>query len=233
MQISERYERQAALPEIGAEGQARLMKSRVLVVGIGGLGCPAALYLAVAGVGTLGLVDDDIVSISNLQRQILYTEAEVGAPKAVCAARHLRDLRGDLDVEIYTERLTEANADRLVSGCDLVLDGTDSYASRYLLNSTCARLRVPFIYGAVRGLEGQVSVFHAGDTPRDYCELYPPEEGWADIPAEKAVLGMAPGVVGNVQAAEAIKLLAGFGQPLIGRLWTIDLGTMQTHILNF
>ena len=169
--MKNRYERQMALPEIGIEGQARLAGARALIVGVGGLGCPIALYLAAAGIGALRLVDDDTVSANNLQRQVLYTEAEVGAPKAVCAARHLRDLRGDLDVEIYTERLTEANADRLVSGCDLVLDGTDSYASRYLLNSTCARLRVPFIYGAVRGLEGQVSVFHAGDTPRDYCEL--------------------------------------------------------------
>ena len=231
--MKNRYERQMALPEIGIEGQARLAGARALIVGVGGLGCPIALYLAAAGIGALRLVDDDTVSATNLQRQVLYTEAEIGAPKAVCAARHLRDLRGDLDVEIHIERLTEANADRLVSGCDLVLDGTDNYASRYILNSTCARARVPFIYGAVRGLEGQVSVFHAGNTPRDYCELYPPEEGWADIPAEKAVLGMAPGVVGNVQAAEAIKLLAGFGQPLTGRLWTIDLGTMQTNILNF
>lgn len=231
--MKNRYERQTALPEIGIEGQARLARARALIVGVGGLGCPIALYLAAAGIGALRLVDDDTVSVDNLQRQVLYTEAEIGAPKAVCAARHLQDLRGDLDVEIHIERLTEANADRLVSGCDLVLDGTDNYASRYILNSTCARTRVPFIYGAVRGLEGQVSVFHAGDRPRDYCELYPPEEGWADIPAEKAVLGMAPGVVGNVQAAEAIKLLAGFGQPLTGRLWTIDLGTMQTNILNF
>lgn len=231
--IDNRYERQTALAEIGTGGQARLARTRALIVGMGGLGCPVATYLAAAGIGSLRLVDNDTVSTANLQRQVLYAEAEVGAPKTVCAARCLRDLRADLDVEACQERLTAANADRLVEGCDLVLDGTDNVRSRYIIDSTCARARIPFIYGAVRGFEGQVSVFHAGDRPRAYRELYPPEEGWADVPADLRVVGPVTAVVGGVQASEALKVLLRFGQPLTGRLWTIDLRTMQTNLLNF
>lgn len=231
--MDNRYERQTALPEIGTEGQARLAQARALIIGVGGLGCPIALYLAAAGIGSLRLVDDDKVSLTNLQRQVLYTEADLGQPKALCAARRLRDLRSDLHVETCVERFTTVNADRLVEGCDLVLDGTDNYDTRYIINSTCAHVRIPYIYGAVRGFEGQVSVFHAGNKPRSYTELYPPEESWANLPADLRVLGVTPAVVGSVQAGEAIKLIAGFGEPLYGRLWTIDLRTLQSHILMF
>ena len=231
--MDNRYERQTALPEIGTEGQARLAQARALIIGVGGLGCPIALYLAAAGIGSLRLVDDDKVSLTNLQRQVLYTEADLGQPKALCAARRLRDLRSDLYVETCVERFTTVNANRLVEGCDLVLDGTDNYDTRYIINSTCAHARIPYIYGAVRGFEGQVSVFHAGNKPRSYTELYPPEERWANLPADLRVLGVTPAVVGSVQAGEAIKLIAGFGEPLYGRLWTIDLRTLQSHILTF
>lgn len=231
--MDNRYERQTALTEIGIEGQARLARARVLIVGMGGLGCPIALYLAAAGIGSLRLVDDDTVSLTNLQRQVLYTEADLGLPKALCAARRLQDLRSDLHVQALVERFTQANADRLTKGCDVVLDGTDNYATRYVIDSTCAHARIPYIYGAVRGFEGQVSVFHASDKPRSYTELYPPEEGWTDIPVDPRVLGVTPAVVGSVQASETIKFLAGYGTPLCGRLWTIDLRTLQSHLLTF
>ena len=231
--MDNRYERQTALPEIGTEGQARLAQARALIIGVGGLGCPIALYLAAAGIGSLRLVDDDKVSLTNLQRQVLYTEADLGQPKALCAARRLRDLRSDLHVETCVERFTTVNADRLVEGCNLVLDGTDNYDTRYIINSTCAHARIPYIYGAVRGLEGQVAVLHAGPAPRTYRDLYPDEEAMCALPPDPHVVGVTPAVVGAVQANEALKILAGYGEPLYGRLWTIDLRTLNTHILSF
>lgn len=233
MKIDNRYERQTALPEIGPEGQERLSRARVLIVGVGGLGCPAALYLAAAGVGTLVLVDDDTVSPTNLHRQVLYTEADLGKPKVLCAAQRLRQLNGEIRIEINPCRLTDRNASALLKGCDLVLDGTDNYATRYLLDKECARAHVPYIYGAVHGLEGQVSVLHAGPHPRSYRDLYPDEEAMRAQSPDPSILGVTPAIVGSVQASEALKLLAGYGEPLYGRLWTIDLRTLNTHTLNF
>ena len=233
MQISERYERQVALPEIGAEGQARLMKSRVLVVGIGGLGCPAALYLAVAGVGTLGLVDDDIVSMSNLQRQILYTEAEVGQPKVLFAARRLREMNKSVQVEIHPYRMDKRNAADLIKGYDIVLDGCDNYQTRYVLSDACAEAGIPYVYGAINGFEGQVSVFNHGPSPRTYRELYPQEEEMCRLSAEKAVVGVTAGITACVQVTEVLKIVAGFGEVLSGRLWTIDLRTMASNVIRF
>ncbi len=233
MQGNGRYERQTALPEVGTEGQERLSKARVLIVGVGGLGSPVALYLAAAGVGTLGLIDGDKVSLNNLQRQVLYTENQIGQPKAMCAAKKLQELNSNICVNAYCYRLDRSNARELVSQYDLVIDGCDNFATRYLLNDTCISLQIPYIYGAIRHLEGQVSVFCYGDNPRTYRELYPDETSMLDLPEDKAVMGITPAVTGSIEAGEALKILVGYGEPLIGRLWTIDLRTMQTHILYF
>lgn len=232
MNIDNRYERQTALPEIGPEGQERLARARVLIVGMGGLGCPIALYLTAAGVGTLVLVDDDTVGPTNLQRQVLYAETDLGKPKVLCAAQRLRQLNGQIRIEINPCRLTDRNATALVEGCDVVVDGTDNFATRYILDNVCARARVPYIYGAVCGLEGQVAVFHAGSHPRSYRDLYPDEEAVRDLPPDPRVVGVTPAVVGSVQASETLKILAGYGEPLCGKLWTMDLRTLETHILT-
>lgn len=228
-----RYERQTALPEIGIEGQERIAKARVLLIGVGGLGCPAALYLTAAGIGRLGLVDDDIVSLTNLQRQILYAEADIDQPKVLFAARRLRELNSHIHVEMHPYRLTKRNAEELIAGYDLVMDGSDNFATRYLLSDVTSRLGVPYVYGAIRGLEGQVSVFNYGPHPRTYRQLFPDEEELTPLTADKAVLGVTAGITACMQATEALKILAGFGQVLSGRLWTIDLHTAQSHIINF
>ena len=233
MDNNQRYQRQTALPQLGTEGQQRLARTRVLVVGVGGLGCPAALYLAAAGIGTLGLADDDRVSLSNLQRQVLYTEAEVGQPKAAFAARRLHQLNSSLNVEVHPLRLTAANAADIVSRYDLVMDGCDNYTTRYLLSDCCSSLHIPYIYGAIRGFEGQVSVLCHGQPERTYRDLYPDEAAMCLLPPDRAVMGITPAVVGSVQASEALKVAADYGEPLCGRLWTIDLLTMQTHLLSF
>lgn len=221
------------LDEIGAEGQRRLREARVLLVGVGGLGSPIALYLAAAGVGRLGLVDGDVVSLSNLQRQVLYTEAEVGKPKAECARRRLLALDATLNVDVYPQRLDKTNAETLIGGYDLVVDGTDNFAARYLIGDVSARLSIPYIYGAIREFDGQASVFNLPGG-RSYRDLYPDEEqltGGGGRPG--GVMGVLPGIVGCVEAAEAIKVIVGCGEPLSGKLWTIDLLTMQSHILAF
>ncbi len=227
-----RYARQAALPEIGPEGQRRLREASVLVVGVGGLGGPAALSLAGAGVGRIGLVDDDVVSLTNLHRQVLYdeTEAVAGMAKVQAAARRLLTLNSNVRCCPHKVRLTPDNADEILTGYDIVVDGCDNYATRYLIDEWTAKHRVPYVYGAVAGFEGQVSVFNAGFPPRRYRELYPTEpEG---VP-ERRVVGMVTAVVGAVQAHEVLKLACGYGETLAGRLWTVNLLTMQSHVLDF
>lgn len=233
MQELERYERQTALPEIGAEGQTRLQKARVLIVGIGGLGCPASLYLTAAGIGTLGLVDDDIISLSNLQRQILYTETEVGQPKVLFAARRLRELNRGIHVEIHPYRLDKRNAAGLIKGYDLVVDGCDNFRTRYILSDACAKTGIPYVYGAIGQFEGQVSVFNYGPSPRTYRDLYPQEDELCHLHPGKAVVGVTAGMTACVQATEVLKIVAGFGEVLSGRLWTMDLRTMASNIINF
>lgn len=228
-----RYERQMSLPEVGAEGQAHLTQARVLVVGVGGLGCPAALYLAAAGIGTLGLVDDDIISLDNLQRQVLYAESDVGQPKVLFATRRLRQLNNALHVDMHPYRLTRHNALELVSAYDLVVDGCDNFSTRYILSDVCAEARRPYVYGAIRGFEGQVSVFNYGPHPRTYRELYPDETELMQLHPDKAVMGVTAGLTACVQVAEAIKILVGFGDVLSGRLWTMDIRTQQSQILTF
>lgn len=227
-----RYNRQTTLPEMGEEGQKKLRHSRVLIIGVGGLGSPIALYLAGAGIGTLGLVDDDTVSISNLQRQVLYIEAEVGQPKVYCAARRLQALNSDVEVRPYPFRLNKENVSSLVAQYDIIVDGCDNFATRFLISDACTALGKPYVYGAIQGFEGQVSVFcHTADF-KTYRDLYPDENETLHMPPpDKSVIGVTPAIVGSVEANEVLKLIGGYGEPLTGKLWTIDLRTMQSYIL--
>lgn len=225
-----RYERQIILPEIGEEGQKRLAKSRVLIVGAGGLGSPVALYLAGAGVGTIGLVDDDVVSVSNLQRQVLYDEGQVGKPKVLCARQRLQALNGEIAVRAYNERLSEENARTLISQYDIVVDGTDNFETRLLISDTCRELNKPYVYAAIGGLEGQVAVLCKGSAT--YRTLFPELPSPSDIQTGKEVVGVTPAVVGSVAASQVLQLICGYGEPLIDRLWSIDLRTLQSFTID-
>jgi sulfur-carrier protein adenylyltransferase/sulfurtransferase len=218
-----RYSRHLILPEIGINGQRALRRARVLLVGAGGLGSPAALYLAAAGVGTLGLVDFDAVDVSNLQRQVLHGTSDVGRSKLDSARDRLHDINPGVHVEPFPVRLTAQNAREIAEGFDLILDGTDNFATRYLVNDLCVLLGVPNVYGSIFRFDGQASVF-ATDTGPCYRCLYrePPPVGLVPACAEGGVLGVLPGLVGTIQATEAIKLITGAGTPLIGRLLLID-----------
>ena len=218
-----RYARQRILREFGPDGQARLAGARVLCVGAGGLGAPVALYLAAAGVGTLGLVDRDVVEASNLHRQLLYGTSDVGRPKLEAAAARLHDVNPLVDVVRHDVRLSADNADALVTGYDVVVDGTDNFPARYAINDACVRAGIPFVYGSVSRFEGQVSLFGAPDGPCYRCLFpEPPAPGTVPSCAEEGVLGVLPGIVGLWQATEAIKWCTGLGQPLAGRLLLYD-----------
>ncbi len=228
-----RYQRHLSLTGFGPAAQEKLKRSSVLVIGAGGLGCPALLYLAAAGVGRIVLVDDDRVDISNLQRQILYTTADAGAPKAEAAARHLRALNPLIAIEPHAERFTRVNALSLVRNVDLVLDGSDNFATRYLVNDACVLADRPFVYGAIQGFEGQVSVFNFRGGPTYRCLFpAPPDPGTVPNCAEAGVLGVLPGLIGTAQATEAIKILTGIGTPLAGKLFLFDALTMTTRTLS-
>jgi sulfur-carrier protein adenylyltransferase/sulfurtransferase len=223
----ERYGRHLAMPEVGEAGQARLLDSKVLLIGAGGLGCPAALYLAAAGVGTLGIVDDDRVDRSNLQRQVLHTHGRVGQLKVDSARASLLALNPGVRIDTFAERLSSANVERLLSGYDLVVDGSDNFPTRYLVNDACVKLDIPNIHGSVYRFEGQVTVFWPGYGQRRgpcYRCLYPepPPPELAPSCAEAGVLGVLPGIVGLLQAVEAIKILLDLGDPLVGRLLCYD-----------
>jgi adenylyltransferase/sulfurtransferase len=224
----DRYKRHLFLDEVGADGQHRLLESRVLLVGAGGLGSPASLYLAGAGVGTLGLVDFDRVDSSNLQRQILYTTEDVGRPKVEVAEQRLRALNPDVQVVGHEERLEAANAERIMSEYDVILDGTDTFPSRYLTNDVSVWLQKPLVYGSVLRFDGQVSVFDARHGPCYRCLFpEPPPPELAPNCAEAGVLGVLPGVIGVLQATEVIKLLLGQGRPMYGRLLVYDALGME------
>lgn len=228
----ERYNRQLLLPEIGEEGQARLKAARVLIVGVGGLGSPIALYLAGAGVGTIGLIDDDTVSESNLQRQVLYSEAEVNLPKALQAQKRLEALNSTIRIKAYPTRLTPDNAKAIISDYDIVVDGCDNFITRYLIDDTCASLGKAYVYGAIRAFEGQVSVFLYNKGEKRYRDLYPDEQEMLSMPPlPKGVTGVTPGLVGCVEAHEVIKIICGYGTILAGKLWQIDLKTMETYTI--
>lgn len=230
----ERYSRQLRLPQLGIEGQEKLERARILMVGAGGLGSPAAYYLAAAGIGFLRLVDDDVVDRSNLQRQVLHTEARIGMPKVESAASSLSALNPRVRVEAVQARLTADNVDALLADVDVVIDGADNFPTRYLLSDACVRHGKPLVYGAVHRFSGQASVFDAGRrrglSPCYRC-LYPepPGEGEAPNCAEAGVLGVLPGIIGLIQASEAIKLVLGLGESLSGRLLQVDALSMRFH----
>jgi sulfur-carrier protein adenylyltransferase/sulfurtransferase len=218
-----RYLRHLAIPEVGEAGQTRLLAARVLCIGAGGLGCPVALYLAAAGVGTLGILDSDIVDESNLQRQVLHSTDRVGQPKTTSARMALQALNPDVHVIEHQQRLVAEDALALFQDYDLVIDGSDNFSTRYLVNDACVRLGKPFVHGSVFRFEGQVAVFHPGHGPCYRC-LYPepPPPELAPSCADAGVLGVLPGVIGVLQATEALKLLLGVGEPLIGRSLRFD-----------
>lgn len=223
----ERYSRHLLMPEVGEAGQARLLDSKVLLVGAGGLGSPAAYYLAAAGVGTLGLVDHDVVDRSNLQRQILHTDARVGSSKVASARLTLQALNPSVQVIGHETHLSSENVERLLAGYDVVVDGSDNFATRYLVNDACVKLGLPDVHGAVYRFEGQLSVFWPARPQRPgpcYRCLYrePPPPELAPSCAEAGVLGVLPGVIGLLQATETIKLLLALGEPLVGRLLCFD-----------
>lgn len=218
-----RYARHIALPDVGLEGQRRLKSGRVLCVGAGGLGSPLALYLAAAGVGTIGLVDDDVVDESNLQRQLLHGTGDIGRSKLDSALDRLRDVNPHVEVETHHARLSSANALEILDGYDVVVDGTDNFPTRYLVNDACVLLGTPNVYGSVFRWEGQVSVFATEDGPCYRCLFRePPPPGLVPNCAEGGVLGALPGIIGTMQAMETIKLLLGAGKSLAGRLMIFD-----------
>lgn len=230
----QRYARHLILPEVGPEGQERLRSARVLCVGVGGLGSPAAMYLAAAGIGRLGILDFDAVDLSNLQRQLLHGTSDIGRPKTDSARDTLEHLNPDVEVVAHQTQLTPGNALEILGAYDVVVDGTDNFPARYLVNDACVFLKKPNIYGAIFRFEGQASVFapHLG-APCYRC-LYPapPPPGLVPSCAEAGVLGVVPGIIGTLQAAEALKLLLGQGTPLLGRLLVLDALEMRFRELK-
>jgi len=228
-----RYSRHLTLPDVGLDGQARLKSARVLLVGAGGLGSPAALYLAAAGVGTLGLVDFDLVDRSNLQRQIIHGTAAIGTPKVESARARLQDVNPHVEIETFGEKLTSRNALEILQNFDVVVDGSDNFPTRYLVNDACVLLGKPNVYGSVFRFDGQVSVFYAKEGPCYRC-LYaePPPPDLVPSCADGGVLGVLPGIIGSLQALEAIKQIVGFGESLIGRLVLFDGRRMQFRELT-
>jgi molybdopterin/thiamine biosynthesis adenylyltransferase/rhodanese-related sulfurtransferase len=219
-----RYSRHLLIPEIGEEGQLKLLDSRVLLIGAGGLGSPASLYLAAAGVGTLGIIDADIVDETNLQRQIAHSLDTLGTPKVDSAKRTINALNPDVDVRTYRERLTSENIDRILDdGWDVIVDGADNFPTRYLVNDASVWRDIPVVHGSIYRFEGQVTVFKPHDGPCYRCLFpQPPPPELAPSCAEGGVLGVLPGIVGSLQTSEAIKLAAGIGDPLVGRLLLFD-----------
>ena len=218
-----RYGRHLIMPEFGMEGQKRLKASSVLLIGTGGLGSPLALYLSAAGVGRIGLVDYDTVDESNLQRQIIHGISTVGVSKIESAARRMRDLNPDIQIDKYEVPLTSDNALQLIEPYDVVIDGTDNFPTRYLVNDACVKLGKPNVYGSILRFEGQLSVFYAKEGPCYRCMFpEPPPPGLVPNCAEAGVLGVLPGTIGTMQATEAIKLITGIGEPMIGRMMLYD-----------
>jgi sulfur-carrier protein adenylyltransferase/sulfurtransferase len=228
-----RYSRHITLPEVGLAGQERLKAARVLCIGAGGLGSPAALYLAAAGVGALGLVDFDAVDVTNLHRQILHGTNDVGRPKLESAADTLRDINPHIALELHSARLQPSNARELIASYDVILDGTDNFPTRYLVNDACVLAGKPNAYGSIFRFEGQASVFATANGPCYRClHPEPPPPGLIPSCAEGGVLGVLPGIIGTIQATEAIKLILGIGEPLIGRFLIYDALKMRFRELK-
>ncbi|OIO38506.1 MAG: molybdenum cofactor biosynthesis protein MoeB [Candidatus Omnitrophica bacterium CG1_02_49_16] len=229
-----RYSRHLIMPEVGVEGQEKLKAANVLLIGTGGLGSPAALYLAAAGVGTLGLVDFDKVDFSNLQRQIIHGTSDVDQPKVESAKKRLAEINPNVKVVTYDERLTRDNVLEILKDYEMVLDGTDNFQTRYLVNDACVFTRKPFVYGSIFRFDGQATVFYPGKGPCYRCLFAePPPPGMVPSCAEGGVLGILPGVIGVIQATEAVKLILGKGEPLIGRLLLYDALKMNFREVKF
>ena len=229
----DRYSRHIMLSEIGESGQKKLLEARVLVVGLGGLGSAVSYYLAAAGIGHLGIVDADVVEMSNLQRQILHSTASIGMPKTDSAERTLSSLNPGVEIVKYQERLTAKNAVEIIRGCDLVVDACDNLPSRYLINDTCQRENKPYIHGSIFQFEGRATVFFPGKGPCYSC-LYPapPPDDMLPGPQDIGLLGVLPGVIGVIEATEALKLILGIGRPLVGRLLVYDALNMEFQELD-
>src|SRR3989338_6997893 len=228
-----RYSRHLIMPEVGVEGQQKLKAGRVLLIGTGGLGSPAALYLAAAGVGTLGLVDFDNVDFSNLQRQIIHGTKSVGKPKVDSARERLVEINPNVKLTTYNERLTKNNVMRILKDYDIVLDGTDNFQTRYLVNDACVFTKKPFVYGSIFRFDGQATVFYPGKGPCYRCLFAePPPPGMVPSCAEGGVLGILPGLIGVIQATEVVKLILGKGSPLVGRLLLVDALEMKFRELK-
>ncbi len=231
---STRYARHLTLPEVGPEGQRLLSEASILVVGAGGLGSPALLYLAAAGIGRIGVIDDDSVVLSNLQRQVLHGTAAIGEAKVTSAKRRLGDLNPEVAVEAHETRLVAGNALEVIGGYDIVIDGSDNFSTRYLISDTCEILGKPWVFGSIHRFEGQVTTFNLDGGP-NYRDLFPkaPPAELAPNCAEAGVLGVLPGIVGSIQATEAIKIILGVGEALSGRLLVIDALGMGVRSLSY
>ena len=230
----ERHSRHILLPQVGAEGQNKLSNSRVLCLGAGGLGSPVIQYLAAAGIGHLTIVDDDVVEISNLQRQVIHRTSDVGVPKAQSAQRYVNELDPNISVDAIETRVDQNNAKELFEGHHLIVDGTDNIPTRYLIDETCNELDIPWVYGSIYRFEGQVSVFNYNGGPT-YQDLFPeaPPDGLLPSCSEAGVLGVLPGLIGSLQANEVIKIIVGIGQPLAGQLLIYDALDSTQKILKF
>lgn len=234
-----RYSRHLALAEIGVNGQGKLKSATVLVVGAGGLGAPVLQYLAAAGVGTIGIIDDDLISESNLQRQVIYCESDIGKTKSVVASNHLKALNSYIRINAYTDKLKSSNVVEIFRPYDIIVDCTDNFGTRYLINDACFLLKKPMIYGSIHKFQGQVSVFHyptdANTSPPTYRCLYPspPKPSTIQNCTEIGVLGVLPGIIGTLQANEAIKLITGIGEILAGKLFVFDALTMKSTLVGF
>lgn len=232
---NQRYSRHLRIPEIGVAGQQKLLESKVLLIGAGGLGSPAGLYLAAAGVGTIGVIDDDVVDASNLQRQILHRTHDLGSPKVESARRTMEALNPDVQVITHRLRLTEQNVEEIFAAYDLIVDGSDSFETRFIVNDACVKLGIPQVHGSIFRFDGQITTF---DPRRDDSPCYrclfptPPPPELAPNCAVAGVLGVLPGVVGTIQATEAIKMLLGIGEPLVGRLLMYDALAMSFRSLK-
>ena len=229
-----RYIRQIALPEIGIVGQKKLMGSKLAIVGAGALGSPAALYLAAAGIGTIGIVDGDVVNLDNLHRQILHKTASIGKPKVESARATILDVNSEVTVKTYHERLTSSNAVAIFQDYDIILDGSDNFETRYTINEACIKLNLPFVLGSILRFEGQVGVFDTRHGGPCYSCLYPspPPSQVSPTCARAGVVGPVPGIIGTMQALEALKLIIGFGESLLGKLLIFDGLTCKMRTLN-
>ena len=233
MNLTERYSRQTMLPEFGMEGQRKLFDASVLVIGAGGLGAPVTTYLTGAGAGHIGIADADTVSISNLQRQTLYGENDVGRYKTDCAINRLSAMSAATHFTAHPEGITPENAREIIDRYDLVVDCTDNFPTRFLIDEACAFCGKPWVHGAIGEFHGQVTVFNHTKGKR-YTDLYPDKDSLCALPRHiSGVIGAVPGVIGSLKAAEAIKIITGIGEPLEGRLFTIDILNMHTAIIEF